>query len=135
VKTRVLDSWPILEWMSGRQPGTDFVRQLLTEGEQGQTRLFMSAINVGEIYYFLCKHHSEGLAESWRESSQTLPATIQVPTADDIWSAALLKGRFPISYADGFAAALAQKHNCPLVTGDLEFRRVAQLELDWIGNS
>jgi predicted nucleic acid-binding protein len=33
------------------------------------------------------------------------------------------------------AAALAQKYNCPLVTGDPEFRRVDQLELDWIGGT
>ena len=46
-----------------------------------------------------------------------------------------LKGRFPIAYADAFAAALAQKYNCPLATGDPEFRRVDQLELDWIGGS
>jgi ribonuclease VapC len=59
--------------------------------------------------------------------------TIEVPTADDIWRAASLKGRFPISYADAFVAALAQKHNCPLMTGDPEFRRVDRLELDWIG--
>jgi predicted nucleic acid-binding protein len=30
-------------------------------------------------------------------------------------------------------AALAQKYNCPLVTGDAELRPVGQLELDWIG--
>jgi len=108
VKTRVLDSWAILEWISGRQP-------------------------VGEVYYFLRKHHSEELAESWRNSSRTLPATIEVPTADDIWNAALLKGRYPIAYADAFAAALARKHACPLVTGDAELRSVEDLELDWIG--
>ena len=95
----------------------------------------MSAINVGEVYYFLRKHHSETLAESWRESFRTLPVTIDVPTLDDIWSAALLKARFPIAYADGFAAALAQKYNCPLVTGDPEFRRVDGLDLDWIGRA
>lgn len=92
-------------------------------------------MNAGEVYYFLRKHHSDELAESWRESSRTLPVTIEVPTADDIWHAASLKGRFPISYADAFAAALAEKHNCPLVTGDPEFRRVDRLELDWIGPS
>jgi predicted nucleic acid-binding protein len=43
--------------------------------------------------------------------------------------------RFPIADADAFAAALAQKYNCPLVTGDPEFQRVDQLELDWIGSS
>jgi ribonuclease VapC len=109
------------------------VGKLLTEAEEGRTRLLMSAINVGEVFYFLRKHHSESLAESWRESSSTLPASIEVPTAEDIWNAALLKGRFPIAYADAFAAALAQKYNCALVTGDPELRSVEQLELEWIG--
>lgn len=133
MKTRVLDSWAILEWISGRQPATEVVARLFSEAEEGRTRLLLSAINVGEIYYFLGKQHSETLAESWRESSGTLPVTIEVPPAECIWNAAELKGRFPIAYADAFAAALAQKYNCPLVTGDPEFRRVEQLELDWIG--
>jgi uncharacterized protein len=133
VKTRVLDSWAMLEWIGGRQPATGAVAQLLAEAEAGTTRLFMSAINVGEVYYFLRKNHSEELAASWRESSRTLPATIEVPTADEIWDAALLKGRYPIAYADAFAAALAQKYQCPLVTGDPELRSIADLKLDWIG--
>jgi len=69
----------------------------------------MSAINVGEVYYFLRKHHSGALAESWRESSRTLLVTIEVPTTDDIWNAATLKSRFPIAYTDAFAAGLAQE--------------------------
>ena len=135
MKTRVLDSWAILEWMSGRQPACDQVASLLSEAEEGRARLLMSAINVGEVYYFLRKHHTEALADSWRESSRTLPVTIETPSADDIWSAASLKARYPIAYADAFAAALAQKYNCPLVTGDPDFRRVDQLELDWVGDS
>lgn len=133
MKTRVLDSWAILEWINGRQPASDLVGKLLAEAEEGRTRLLMSAINVGEVYYFLRKHYSKSLAESWRESSNTLPASIEVPTAEDIWTAASLKGRFPIAYADAFAAALAQKYNCPLVTGDPELRSVDQLQIEWIG--
>ena len=133
MKTRVLDTWPILEWMNGRQPAADAVEKLFDESLADSARVFMSAINVGEVYYFLRKTHSEGIAESWRESSGTLPITIEVPTADEIWDAALLKGRYPIAYADAFAAALAQKHRCPLVTGDPELRSIADLELDWIG--
>ena len=135
MKTRVLDSWPILEWIKGRQPMTDVVAALFAESEAATARLFMSAINVGEVYYFLRKQHSEKLAESWRESSRTLPATIEVPTADDIWDAALLKAQYPIAYADAFAAALALKHRCPLVTGDPELRLITDLELDWIGRA
>lgn len=132
MKTRVLDMWPILEWMNRRQPATEAVEKLFDESIVGTVRLFMSAINVGEVYYFLRKRHSERLAESWRESSRTLPVTIEVPTMDNIWDAALLKGQYPIAYADAFAAALALKYRCPLVTGDPEFRSIADLELDWI---
>ena len=59
MKTRVLDSWPILEWINGRQPATDAVASLLAESVAGTARLFISAINVGEVYYFLRKKHSE----------------------------------------------------------------------------
>jgi predicted nucleic acid-binding protein len=121
--------------MSGRQPALDVVAKLLDEAENGQARLLMSAINVGEVYYFLKKHHEDGLAESWRDSSRTLPATIELPSGEDIWNAASLKARYPIAYADAFAAALAQKYNCPLLTGDPEFRSVHQLELHWIGGA
>jgi predicted nucleic acid-binding protein len=133
VKARVLDSWAIIEWINGRPPASDVVNDLLIEAEQGRSRLWMSAINVGEVYYFLKKHHTEVLAASWREVSRTLPITIEVPTGDDIWNGASLKGRFAISCADAFAAALSQKYNCPLVTGDPELRLVDQLKLHWLG--
>jgi predicted nucleic acid-binding protein len=133
VKTQVLDSWAILEWINGRQPAGKLVSDVLAQAEAGKIRLLMSAINTGEIYYFLRKHHNVTLADDWRALSQTLPVTVEVPTMADIWDAAVLKGQFPISYADAFAAALARKYACALVTGDREFRSVAHLKLHWIG--
>jgi predicted nucleic acid-binding protein len=130
--TRVLDSWAILEWMMGRDPARQLVATLMAEAEQGRTRLLMSAIHAGEVYYISRKKHSEALAESWRESSATLPVTIEVPGMADIWDAAVLKGRYRISYADAFAAALAQKYNCPVVTGDPVFRSIDGLQLEWV---
>ncbi len=135
MKTRVLDSWAILEWINGREPAASTVAALLTASEDGRAQLVMSAINAGEVYYVLRKNHSESLAESWRKSAPAMPMRIETPTTDDIWSAALLKGWYPISYADAFAAALAQKHDCPLTTGDPEFRSIQQLEIEWIGPS
>ena len=133
MKTRVLDSWPVIEWIKDRQPAAAIMREFLLEAGAGTVHLFMSAINVGEVYYYVRKYGSEALAESWRASSRTLPITIEVPTLNEIWDAALLKAKYPIAYADAFAAALAQKHRCPLVTGDPELRALADLELDWIG--
>jgi len=133
LKTRVLDSWPIVEWIKEKQRVADLVEDLLAEAQTGTIRLLMSAINVGEVYYYLRKYGGQGLADSWRNSSTTLPLTIEVPTLAEIWDAALLKGQYPIAYADAFAAALAQKYRCPLMTGDPEFRSIPDLELDWIG--
>jgi predicted nucleic acid-binding protein len=135
VKTRVLDSWAILEWIAGRQPACDLVAGLLSEAEENRARLLMSVINAGEVYYCLRKNHGLELAESWRESSPTMPITFEAPTAPEIWSAAAIKAEFPIAYADAFAAALSRKYRYPLMTGDPEFRMVSQLELDWIGRS
>jgi hypothetical protein len=81
-KTRVLDSWEILEWISGRQPGTDIVAKLFSEAEEGRNRLLLSAINAGEVYAFHRKQHSEALAFAWRESSATLPVTAAGATAE-----------------------------------------------------
>lgn len=133
MKTRVLDSWPIIEWVKERPLTADVVESMLAEAGAGATRLMMSAINVGEVYYYLWKYQDQNLADYWRRSSASLPISIEVPTADEIWEAAALKGQYRISYADAFAAALAQKYRCSLVTGDPEFRAVSDLQLEWIG--
>lgn len=121
-----------MEWIIGKRGAAGIVSSMLSQAETGGVRLLMSAINTGEVYCFLRKHHGESLAESWRQSSGTMPVTIQVPSREDIWSAAWLKGQYPISYADAFAAALARKHDCQLVTGDPEFRSIKQLSLYWL---
>lgn len=133
MKTRVLDSWPILEWVKEKPLTSDVVEHILADATSGTTRLLMSAVNVGEVYYFLWKYQDQRLADEWRRSTSTLPIGIEAPTIGEIWDAASLKGQYRISYADAFAAALAQKHDCPLITGDPEFRAIPGLELDWIG--
>jgi len=50
-------------------------------------------------------------------------------------TAAGLKTRYPISYADSFAGALAMIKNCPLLTGDPEFRSLEKQDIigiDWL---
>ena len=50
-------------------------------------------------------------------------------------AAAHIKAHFPLSYADAFAAALAQAKNVPLTTGDPEFARLeALVAIEWLPN-
>ena len=134
MKTRVLDSWPILEWLNGREPAFTALDTLLSAAEGGHAHVLMSAINACEVYYFLKKKRRHDAAENWRLASGTLPVRIDVPKAENIWAAAELKGAFTISYADAFAAELAQRIGCPLITGDPEFQNVTNLQLEWAGD-
>ena len=109
------------------------MNDLLLDAEAGDARLLISAISVGEIYYFLHKTGIGPLAEQWRESAATLPITIEVPNSADIWCAAEIKAQFPLSYADAFAAAMSRKYACPVMTGDAEFRKVRDLAIYWVG--
>ena len=50
-------------------------------------------------------------------------------------SAASLKAKFPISYADAYAAALAGIYNAVLLTGDPEFEALEEkglLSIKWL---
>jgi uncharacterized protein len=50
-----------------------------------------------------------------------------------VMQAADYKSRHKISYADGFAAALAKQRNAELVTGDREFRVLeSEIKIHWL---
>ncbi len=45
-----------------------------------------------------------------------------------------LKAKYPVSLADCFAAALAMDLQCPVLTGDPEFKKLqAQVAVEWLG--
>lgn len=63
--------------------------------------------------------HDRTVADRFMERLPSLPIRLVLPNAEDVLAAAKLKARRRISYADGFAAALAQREEAALVTGDL----------------
>lgn len=44
----------------------------------------------------------------------------QLPNRETVLNAARIKAKYPLSYADAFAAATAVQHKAPLWTGDPE---------------
>ena len=94
---------------------------ILADALREEIPIFMSVVNVGEIWYILARKVSAGEADT---SVSTL-GSWGIVFVDADWSltreAAALKSRFKISYADAFAAALAKTRRAELVTGDPEF--------------
>jgi ribonuclease VapC len=132
-----LDAFALLAWLQD-EPGAEVTEGFLRQAasEQG-FQCFVSAINLGEVYYRL--YRTQGVEEAdtfWEEARQgLLPLTIMEPTVHQIQQAARLKARYPIAYADAFAVQLAQEKRLPLVSGDPELQALetaGELTLIWL---
>lgn len=121
----VLDSWSVLAWLAG-EPGADRVQKALEQAETSGTGLPLSIINAGEVYYRLAKGAGRSRADEFAEDLRRhrLPVRLIPASTRRVWEAARVKARYPIAYADAFAAALARETGAPLLTGDSDFRAV-----------
>jgi len=128
----VFDSWAILAYVQAEPAGAR-VRSLLIEATEVRRSLWMTNINLGEVWYMLARRNSGAYA------SQQLAelGQICIERVDIDWpmvlEAADYKSRHKISYADAFAAALAKQRHAELVTGDREFRALeSEIKIHWL---
>lgn len=132
----ILDSWPVLEWIQGRQPATNAFDRLLDDALRGRVELRMSRMNYGEILYSCWRKFPWDESARFLADIQTLPIEYVDIDNDLVEQAARIKALVSAAYADCFAAALAIREQVPLVTGDEEFRDVSakfSLQLHWVG--
>ena len=132
----VFDSWAMIAWLQGEEPARAKVRDLLEQASRGETKVGMSLINVGEVFYLIAKRHGAAQAERFLAEFAVMPIQALLPDRRLIRAAARLKSRYPISYADAFAVETAREQNAILVTGDPELRQLSKqepIELLWVG--
>jgi ribonuclease VapC len=125
-----------MEWLKNRQKAADYFEFLIADANASKVELFMSQINLGEIYYSTAKDWDIARADNILERMLGLPIETVSVSDEGVLDAARLKSSFKISYADAFAASLAMRLDCPLVTGDPEFLLLARaglLKVDWVG--
>lgn len=128
----VLDTFAIIAYFLA-EPGGEKVKELLRRAENGETSLAMSLINVGEMFYILSRTYGRSKAQSILEDLRSLAIQFFDATEERILAAARLKAEYSISYADAFAASLAQELGASLVTGDPEFKTIKEkLSIFWL---
>jgi predicted nucleic acid-binding protein len=132
----VLDSWPVMEWLKDRLPTADYFDAMIERAGNGEISLLMSVINVGEVFYNSAQEWGIPRAEEILSRMEQLPITIFPATDEEVLLAARLKASHrKISYADCFAANLAIRYGCRVITGDPDFLRlqaVGLLDLEWL---
>jgi predicted nucleic acid-binding protein len=117
----VLDSWALLALLQGEEPAAARVKQILLEGERQQATLLISIVNLGEVYYRVGRHSSRAIAVDTLNQIRSLSLTIVSASDEMVLAAADLKLEYAISYADAFAAALADRTGAILISGDPDF--------------
>jgi predicted nucleic acid-binding protein len=132
----VFDAYALMTWLQEEQ-GALQVEEWLTKAEQKETDIFVSVINLGEVYYRMQKVGQAEAAEEFLQDIRIRAIPIKMIPASNrrVWAAARLKARYPMAYADGFAAALAQELHSPLLTGDRDFELLARdeaLQVIWL---
>jgi predicted nucleic acid-binding protein len=136
VTASVLDSWAVIGWLQGEEPARTKVRELLEQASRAAAKVSISLINVGEVFYLIAKRHGAASAERFLADLAMMPIQSLLPDRKLILGAARLKSRYPISYADAFAAETARDQNANLVTGDPELWQLCRhepIDLLWLG--
>ncbi len=122
----VLDSFALLAYFQA-EPAALRVKEILKQARNEDAVVFLSLINLGEIIYTVERKLGRDISQGILHDVSSLPIQVTEVTMDRVLAAAHIKARFPISYADAFAVALAQETAAPVVTGDPEFKRVESL--------
>jgi len=131
-KRSLLDSYALLAYLKAEE-GHQKVAELLNKARETEVFLLMNEINLGEVFYIIAKERSLREAEQFWQLFPTLPIELIPNSCSDVLEAARLKAQYPLAYADCFVLSTALKKGATLITGDIDFRKVAHLvKIEWI---
>lgn len=126
MKKIVFDSYALIA-MFRQEPGYELIRDLLVKIANEESEGYITAINVGEIYYMISRKSSTKIAEIAIAAVKQMPLDIIEPDLKMCLDAATIKAKNSLSYADAFAAALTINKKATLITGDREFKALADV--------
>lgn len=132
-RKRLLDSYALLAYLN-KEDGFEKVRDVLANAQKTDLPVLMNELNVGETYYILYRNRGLEQAEYFLDTVLAgLPISMISNDFNAVVSASKIKARYPLSFADCFAVATAQRENAVILTGDPEFKNVEEfVRIDWL---
>ena len=128
----VLDSFALVCFLH-KEPGWDKMKAVFYDLSSSEQKAFLSAINWGEFYYIVKRRVGKDKAEEALALVEQLPITIVPADNESVKEAAEIKSDFPVSFADTFCIALAQRLNGEILTNDPEYESVQHLvNVSWL---
>jgi len=115
------------------EPGADKAEKTIISALAGSGKIFMSAVNYGELFYAVLKKSGRKAAMKAVHMLDAVPVGIIDADKNLSLLAGSIKADKRMSYADCFAAATAKILNAVLLTGDPEFKEVEkEIKIMWI---
>ena len=121
MKKIVFDSYALIA-LFRQEPGYELVRDLLVKMANDESEGYITAINLGEVYYMISRKSNTKNAEAAITAIKQMPIHIIEPDLKMCLDAAAIKAKHSLSYADAFAAVLTINRKAVLITGDDEFK-------------
>ncbi|MBV6479206.1 MAG: hypothetical protein HGGPFJEG_01967 [Ignavibacteria bacterium] len=132
MKRYVFDSSALISYFDGEH-NAEKVADLLEEINEKGLDAFLCVINLGEIYYHFLRTGGNHISDEIFKLTKTLPIKIIEANVELTLSAGRIKAFNKMSYADCFAAALAESKRAFLVSSDREFKQIEnKVKLYWI---
>jgi predicted nucleic acid-binding protein len=123
MKRFVLDASALISFFEDRSGG-EVIEKLVAECVAGKTELFMSVVNWGEVYYSTWRAHGQVAARQTAAEISQFPIQVMSADLELTKSAAELRAKYNLPYADCFAAAFSKAWKAQLLTSDQDFAKV-----------
>jgi predicted nucleic acid-binding protein len=117
VTTYILDACALIAFLNDEE-GADCVENLLVQAQNDECLLLMHYINLGEVYYYVCRQEGEDTANSVYAALIELPIRFVGISEPQLLTAGQIKATHRMPYADAFAVALCVLESATLVTAD-----------------
>jgi predicted nucleic acid-binding protein len=131
----VLDSFALIGYLEN-EPFAQEIETILYQAKDGIHRIYLHALHLGEVYYITLREQGQDSADLAYNRIKRFPIKfVEHINEELLLSAATIKSKYSVSYADAFAAALAKVNNAALLTGDPDFRKLEKdgiLKVTWL---
>ena len=105
-KAYVLDTWAVIAYLED-EPSGEKIEELIATAHEEQIPIYISVINLGEVWYTVAREISEEEANTSIKILSDLRIQVENVDWEITQEAARFKSQHKMSYADAFAAALA----------------------------
>ena len=131
-RSYVFDAFALVAYFRN-EPAAGRVSELLSAADQREVTLMLSVVNWGEVLYESQRRRGPEDVPHTMAVIDAMPIELVDADRELAYTAAQFKARGGLSYADCYAAALAQLNHAAVVTGDPEFHSVESvIRIEWL---